>query len=176
MENNYSSHKLLYLISKIFIFLIISTNTFNSFSQNSKCKAKLDVHDNIKSKRAGISGTSYMLLLTNTGTEKTTFDIEVINMIAENKSNNHNNEIKLKNDLLDFNLKKIAQKKALINENSNSSILLAKGEVFKFYVKVNVPEEAKFGSKNKTKVIITSKECEKFSVSTILNTEIIDGE
>jgi len=140
-----------------------------------QCNAKLMVTKNTNSKKAGESGTSYKLSLLNRGIGEIIYTISVQNSIAE-KSKENTNEVKLEGHLYNMNLKRLSNKTSSKNLKSSYSIKLNQGETFDFYVKLKVPLGTKFGSRNRTNVIVTTKKCINFSVSTILITEIIDGE
>lgn len=175
----YALRRLLFRI-KQFILCIIITVSVKMYAQTSNCNATLEVESNITAKMASDAGTSYILELTNTGIEKAIFNIEVVNIDVKNKSNS----FQLKNELRDKNYKTFVSShpnnvnsNGAINRNkyahkkSSYSIALNKNEVFKFYVNQIVKNGAVEGSKNTSKVIVTTKECPEFIVETFMQTE-----
>jgi hypothetical protein len=159
----------------------------NVYSQNSNCNAKLEVINNQSSKKAGVSGVSYRLKLTNTGFDSSSYEIRLINDKASQKEKliSKNNQIEINGEFYNVSLKKMKSlKKSSVYKNRNEKsddddeieIFLKGKESRTFIVKMKTPIGAKIGSKNKSKVIVTSDKCKKNIVSVVLNTEIIDGE
>jgi len=157
----------------------------NVYSQNSNCNSKLEVINNQSSKKAGVSGVSYRLKLTNTGFDSSSYVVNLINDNVPNKGQliSKNNQIDINGEFYNVSLKKI---KPVVNiaptYNNGGSVgneikIVLKGKESKtFIVKMKTPIGAKIGSKNKSKVVVTSDKCKNNIVSVVLNTEIIDGE
>lgn len=158
----------------------------NVYSQNSNCNSKLEVVNSQSSKKAGESGVSYRLKLTNTSFDFASYEIRLINDNVQNKgqSFSKNNHINIKGDFYNVSLKKMnslkkasTYKKGNKKSDNNEIEISLKGKESKtFIVKIKTPIGAKIGSKNTSKVIVTSDKCRNNIVSVVLNTEIIDGE
>jgi len=158
------------------------------FSQNTNCNAKLEVINNKSSKKAGESGTSYRLKLTNTGFDSSTYKIRVINDNASKKAqfttSYKKNTIDIKGEFYNVSLKKMKPLKNTSTynykkgDNSENEIEISlKGKESKtFIVKMKTPPGARIGSINKSQVQVTSKKCNNNTIAVLLETQIIDGE
>ena len=178
MKKNYQRKNLLETISKLFILFLILTISNNLYAQNSDCSAKLEVVNNQVNKKAGESGTFYKLRLTNTGSERTTYYLDTKNVGDGNslaKDKLDKNDIKMKSQFHAMSLKKLENK---INSDSENVFLLTldKGQSTGFLVKFRFPPNTKIGSKNKSKVKITTEKCKNFIVDTVLETTFVGGE
>jgi len=158
----------------------------NAYSQNFNCNAKLEVINNQSSKKAGESGVSYRLKLTNTGFDATTYEIRLVNdnTVTSVQSISKNNQINISGEFYNVSLKKMKSlnktttynnKNGDTNENEIEIFLNGKESKI-FIVKMKTPVGAKFGSINKSEVKVTSDKCKNKTISVVLNTEIIDGE
>jgi hypothetical protein len=184
-----NTSKIISILNDKFLLIIFGLLVFgNVYSQNSNCNAKLEVVNNQSSKKAGESGTSYRLKLTNTGFTSSTYEIKLVN--DNNAEKRHlaskNDLIDIKGDFYNVSLKKMELKKNSYksefengkegNDEKKIKIFLDGNASKTFIVKMKTPVGAKIGSKNISKVIVTSNKCKSNIDSVILNTEIIDGE
>lgn len=184
MKKKYASQKLLVVTKFMVLFLIIGTSV--NYAQTLNSNATLEVENNQDSKKASNVGTSFLLELTNTSSKSATFIISVVNVSDEKKTASKNisiNGLKLENELRDksyraFNKNQnqtedngLAKRNGQANKSLSHSITLDKNEVFKFYVNQSVPEGAIEGSKNTSKVVVTSKDFPNLNVTKILQTE-----
>ena len=178
MKKNYITLKSIAFINKVFILFILISISNNLYAQNSDCSAKLGVVNNQTSKTSGEYGTFYKLRLTNTGNERTTYYLSTKNVGTANslaKDELDKNEIKMNSQFYTRSSKKLENK---INSDSENVFLLTleSGEVSGFLVKFRFPPNTKIGSKNKSKVKVTTEKCKNFSVDTVLETTFVGGE
>jgi hypothetical protein len=178
MKKNDSLPKSTSFIIKLLVLFIIMISSITVNSQNNECKATLIVKNNENSKKAGESGMYYALTLTNKENQQAVFTIAIENNLAidSNLVGKLNKKmVKLDGQFYNMNLEKIG-KKTVSGSDFIYNINLKSGESFDFYVKLNVPAETEIGSINSSTVNVTSKNCNNFILSAILNTEIIDSE
>lgn len=161
ITENRKKHTVIFIVF-LLSFLIVPNIIY---SQEEQCDAKLLVENNDNNKTANQIGVSYKLSLTNFSNESTTFDISIIN---DNSKLISNDKFNFKNELY-----AIDKKEFVTYEGSNYSITLNANETFNFFVKLREPSHTKTRSKNITEVIITSKNCKDFSVSTLLHSEMV---
>ncbi|MCF6182582.1 hypothetical protein [Lutibacter sp.] len=185
--NQIQSVKIINVLLKKVLIIIFGLLVFgNVYSQNVNCNSKLKVVNNQNSKKAGESGVSYRLKLTNTGFDATTYKIKLVNdnTVTSVQSISKNNQINISGEFYNVSLKKMKSlnrtttynnKNGDTNENEIEIFLNGK-ESKTFIVKMKTPVGAKFGSINKSEVKVTSDKCKNKTISVVLNTEIIDGE
>ena len=178
MKKNYITLKSIAFINKVFILFLLSAISNNLYAQNSDCNATLKVLNNETSKKASDGGADYRLKLTNTGNDKTTFNLTVKNIGLDdsfNKDSKEIGEVKLKSKIYSSNVNKTFSLKKT-DTDSFYTLTLDKNESVNFVIKLSVPTGTKIGSKNKSKLNITTEKCKNFSVNTILNTIYAGGE
>ncbi len=184
--NKFNITSLIVKIIYFFVFIVISGTVF---SQSTNCNAKLEVTNNKFSKKAGQSGTSFRLRLTNTGFETSKFDLKLVNVnsVTKGKLIPKNNSINISGDFYNVSLKKMESAKSnsvksnSVNKNKildekGIEILLKGKQSLDFIVKMKTPLGAKIGSKNKSEVQVTSDKCKNNIISVLLETQIINGE
>lgn len=186
MKKYYSFFNLILITSKLILVLLVFCCGLILHSQNIKSNATLTVENNQNTKKASSVGTSYLLELTNTSLKSATFIISIINTSDENNTNLKSvggNGLKLENEIRDksykvFNKDQKHTKDFGLAKNNNQdiddlsySIKLNKNEVFKFYVNQIVSKGAIEGSKNTSKVVVTSEDFPDLNLTKILQTE-----
>ncbi|GEM_PF-1674655 len=175
--------------SFVFTIIIVLMSLFSSeiiYSQSSNCNAKLEVINNQFNKKAGESGVSYRLKLTNIGFDSSNYKIELINANSSTKGqlSFKNNRININGDFYNVSLKRMkslhnssTDKNIKDNDDENEIGIFLKGKESKiFIIKMKTPVGAKIGSINTSEVKVTSDKCRNNIISVVLNTEIIDGE
>jgi hypothetical protein len=181
-RKNQQHQKITFLIVLVSILFI----PFLLRAQSEGCNSKLEVVNNKDSKKAGESGASYRLRLTNIGLDASIYNVKLVNdnTIVSRQSISKNNQINISGEFYNVSLKKMkssnkvssfSNNKGATNQNEIEIFLNGK-ESKTFIVKMKTPIGAKIGSINKSEVQVTSDKCKNKTISVVLNTEIIDGE
>jgi len=154
----------------ILLLLVLST-TLTSFSQEQPCEAKLEVENNQISKKASIIGTSYRMFLTNLDSKTNTFLIDV-----ENIQKSRMNYISMKGEVFPMNKRESLTNNANKKTSSNYHIALKGGESFEFIVELIAAKGVAIGDYNETEVRVSSDSCADFSITKLLQTEIVKSD
>ncbi len=152
------------LITTCFIGLINPIEK-NDMEDLQNCSAELSVEKNRNYKSADEEGASFNLILENTSTRKTTYNISTTNLTTPCGNNNTNiKNSPISNVELNVVLHATDSKGSSLNE-----VTVNAGQTFKFRVKVNVPEGTPYNNWSCIEVEAKSNDCTSNSVSTILS-------
>jgi len=162
------NYRLFALRKKLIILLVIAFSFFgvsSGIAQN--CSADLVVEKNRNVRSADEDGTTFMLILTNTSSQNTSYTISTVNLKESCDTNNRRTS--LSNVDLDIDIQDNMSRSLFGN-----SITINAGQSYKFMVHVEVPKGTSFNRWSCIEVQAKSEFCSTISAETTLRVFVPD--
>jgi len=155
------------------------------YSQNKKivsgsqdCSAELNVEKNRNTRSANEDGANFTLILKNTSSFTTTYDLSTMNLSVpcNNNVDQKSNGLKTSNTnvVLDVSLQTDDIDNQARKKLGKTEITLAGGQSYKFKVNVNVPKGTPYFTWSCIEVEAKSTSCSSSSAKTILSVYVPD--
>ncbi|MEO8239795.1 MAG: hypothetical protein ABI576_16955 [Flavobacterium sp.] len=145
--------------------LLFCLVTFISFSQTGGCNATLIVENNGNVRSTPPEGTYYSMILTNKGSSTNTYTLSATNI--NSSCSNTDGSSSTSNTIINIGF--IDSEK-----NSITEINIDAGQSINFYIHITLPASASVEKWSCNQITATSKNCNNYSVDTVLHTYVIN--